>query len=62
MQLSFNTEVQPDMLVAPVDDFTEKNLPGPPLLAVEVLSPSTSVVDLNKKKRLYERFGVPATG
>ncbi|HEY2700620.1 MAG TPA: Uma2 family endonuclease [Pseudonocardiaceae bacterium] len=59
VQLSFNTEVQPDLLVAPIEDFTDKKLPAPPLLAVEVLSPSTSVVDLNKKKRLYERFGVP---
>ncbi|HEX4225260.1 MAG TPA: Uma2 family endonuclease, partial [Pseudonocardiaceae bacterium] len=49
---------QPDVLVALHEDFTEKKLPGPPLLAVEVLSPSSSVTDLNKKKRLYERFGV----
>jgi Uma2 family endonuclease len=59
VRLSFNSEVQPDLLVAPFDDFTDKNLPSPPLLAVEVLSPSSGVVDLNKKKRLYERFGVP---
>ncbi len=60
VQLSFNTEVQPDVLVAPFEAFTEKNLPGPPLLAVEVLSPSSTMVDYNKKKRLYERFGVPS--
>jgi Uma2 family endonuclease len=48
------------VLVALGEDFTEKNLPVPPLLAVEVLSPSSSVTDLNKKKRLYERFGVPS--
>ncbi|HEX4224798.1 MAG TPA: Uma2 family endonuclease [Pseudonocardiaceae bacterium] len=60
VQLNFNTEVQPDVLAAPKSDFTAKRLPGPPSLAVEVLSPSSSVRDLNKKKRTYERFGVPS--
>ena len=59
VQLNFEIEVQPDVLVAPLDEVTEKNLPGPPLLAVEVLSPSTAVTDLNKKKRTYQRHGVP---
>ena len=31
----------------------------PPLLAVEIRSPSTALVDLNRKKTAYERFGVP---
>src|SRR5260370_40094500 len=31
----------------------------PPLLAVEIRSPSTALVDLNRKKAAYERFGVP---
>ncbi len=30
----------------------------PPLLVVEVRSPSTALVDLNLKKAAYERFGV----
>ncbi len=30
----------------------------PPLLVVEVRSPSTALVDLNRKKAAYERFGV----
>jgi Uma2 family endonuclease len=60
VRLCFNTEVQPDVLVAPFDDFTDKNLPVPPLLAVEVLSPSTAIADFNKKKGIYERFGVPS--
>lgn len=42
VQLSFNTEVQPDLLVAPIEDFTDKKLPAPPLLAVEVLSRKSS--------------------
>jgi hypothetical protein len=39
--LADDTEVQPDLLVAPRSQFTATELPGPPLLAVEVLSPST---------------------
>src|ERR1700678_2812452 len=31
----------------------------PPLLVVEIRSPSTALVDLNRKKAAYERFGVP---
>ena len=30
----------------------------PPLLVVEVRSPSTALIDLNVKKPAYERFGV----
>lgn len=52
------TEVQPDVIVAPFEDFTDKNLPAPPLLAVEVLSPSTAIRDLNIKRNKYERIGV----
>lgn len=59
VRLSLNTEVQPDVLVAPFRDFGEKNLPVPPALAVEVLSPASSSIDLHTKKRTYERFGVP---
>jgi Uma2 family endonuclease len=51
------TELQPDVLVAPAADFTDRDLPGPPLLAVEVLSPSTRLVDLALKKAAYERMG-----
>ena len=55
--LSVDTEVQPDLLVAPRDAFTEKDLPGAPLLAVEILSPSTRLIDLNLKKARYEEAG-----
>jgi Uma2 family endonuclease len=58
--LAEDTGVQPDLLVAPRADFTEKNLPGPPLLAVEVLSPSTRSIDLLLKRERYERAGVPS--
>ena len=55
--LADDTVVQPDLLVAPRSQFTERDLPGPPLLAVEVLSPSTRLVDLNLKKARYEAAG-----
>ena len=32
----------------------------PPLLVVEIRSPSTALIDLNRKKAAYERFGVPS--
>lgn len=50
-------ELQPDVLVGLDEDFTEKDLPAPPVLAVEVLSPSTAMYDLNLKKAVYERLG-----
>ncbi len=53
-------EVQPDVLVGRDEDFTEKDLPVPPILAVEVLSPSTAINDFNNKKAIYERLGVPS--
>ena len=51
-------ELQPDVLVGRLADFTAKDLPHPPVLAVEVLSPSTAIIDLNTKKAVYERLGV----
>jgi Uma2 family endonuclease len=50
-------ELQPDVLVGRDEDFTDKDLPVPPVLAVEVLSPSTAIHDLNTKKAIYERLG-----
>jgi len=58
--LSDDNVVEPDILIARRDSFGPKNLPGPPLLAVEVFSPSTKLIDLNVKKSLYERMGVPS--
>ena len=57
-----DSEVQPDVLVARFADLNRnsKNLPVAPLLAVEVLSPSTRLKDLNLKKAHYERIGVDA--
>lgn len=53
-----STGVQPDLLVARRADLTEKNLSAAPLLVVEILSPSTRLVDLNLKRATYERAGI----
>jgi len=58
VQLAMDSEVQPDVLVARYTDLTYKNLPVPPLLAVEAASPSTALHDRNTKKAFYERVGV----
>jgi Uma2 family endonuclease len=48
----------PDLLVARRQDLTERNLVRPPVLAVEVLSPSTRSVDLVRKRAAYEKAGL----
>jgi Uma2 family endonuclease len=58
VRTAFDSEVQPDVIVARYTDFTPKNLPVAPLLAVEVLSRSTRLKDRNLKKAHYERIGV----
>lgn len=58
--LSVDTEVQPDLLVAPRSQFTDRDLPGPPLLAVEVLSPSTRRIDLLLKRDRLQAAGCPS--
>jgi Uma2 family endonuclease len=51
------TELQPDIVVALDASFTDRDLPTAPLLAVEVLSPSTRLFDLTLKRAAYERMG-----
>jgi Uma2 family endonuclease len=58
--LADDTEVQPDLIVAPRSQFTARELPGPPLLAIEVLSPSTRRVDLLLKRDRLQAAGVPS--
>jgi len=53
------TVLQPDILVARWADTTERNLPAPPVLAVEVLSPSTRRIDAGTKRLAFEAAGVP---
>jgi len=58
--ISDETVMQPDLLVAPRSDFTDRDLPTAPLLAVEVLSRSTRRVDLTLKRSRYESAGCPS--
>ena len=58
VELDLDTVVEPDILVVEADRPEDRGLIGAPLLAVEVLSPSTRGRDLNRKKTLYERAGV----
>jgi len=55
-----DTVVQPDLLVAPRSAISDTGLDGPPLLAIEVLSPSTTHIDLGLKKARYEAAGCPS--
>lgn len=58
--LSERTVVVPDLLVAPRSQFTARDLPGAPLLVVEIRSPSTALIDRTTKRHLYEAAGVPS--
>lgn len=51
------TVVQPDVLIARTNDLTARDLPAAPLLAIEVLSPSTRRYDLTLKRAVYEEMG-----
>jgi Uma2 family endonuclease len=53
---TFN-EVQPDVLVARYADLTLQGLPRAPLLAVEVISPTSRLRDASLKKAFYARLG-----
>lgn len=59
VELNPQTEFAPDLVVIPVDEVVGvSRFTAPPLLVVEIRSPSTALIDLNRKKRAYERFGV----
>ncbi len=58
--LDGRTAVQPDVVVARRSQTTERGLSGAPLLAVEVLSPSTRAYDLGPKKDLLAAAGCPS--
>lgn len=48
------TVLEPDVLVARRSDLTNANLPTAPILAIEILSPSTRRLDLTLKKARLE--------
>ena len=51
--------VQPDILVVcDKEKITRKGCVGAPDFIIEILSRSTANIDANKKRKLYERFGV----
>ena len=52
--------MEPDLLVARRADLTEKNLPSAPVLAIEVLTPSTRRLDLTLKRARFETAGCPS--
>lgn len=58
--LAPDTRVQPDLIVAPKADLVERGLFGPPLLAVEILSPSTRAYDGGMKLARYGAAGIPS--
>jgi Uma2 family endonuclease len=58
--LAGDTRVQPDILVAAQAALVERGLFGPPLLAVEILSPSTRHYDRGMKFLRYAAAGIPS--
>jgi Uma2 family endonuclease len=58
VRMSGVTELIPDLAVCALADLSGHRLTRPPLLVIEVRSPSTALFDLNTKKAVYERFGV----
>jgi Uma2 family endonuclease len=58
VRMSADTELIPDLVVARQDQVGERRITRPPLLAVEIQSPSTALFDLNTKKAVYERFSI----
>ncbi len=61
VQFSDQNIFQPDILFIKNENLNrikKKRLVGSPDLIVEVLSPSTSHLDLDEKKFVYERYGV----
>lgn len=55
--ISDDTIMQPDLLVARRSDFTRRDLPTAPLLALEILSPSTRRIDMTLKLARFEAAG-----
>ena len=60
VRLSRITVVIPDVLVARSADLTPARLETAPVLAVEVRSPSTALIDQGTKRLVYEAAGVPS--
>jgi Uma2 family endonuclease len=55
---TLDISLRPDLLVCPRAAAGSRLLTSPPLLAVEVLSPTTRTTDVVLKRTLYEHHGV----
>lgn len=60
VQVSSRTELAPDIVLAREDQARGMKFTEPPLLVVEVRSPGTALIDLNRNKLTYQKFGVPS--
>lgn len=60
VQISSTIEFAPDIVVIQREHVHAAKCTQPPLLVVEIRSPSTALIDLGRKKAAYEQFGVPA--
>lgn len=59
-RLPDDSELVPDITVARREDIGEKRITVPPLLVVEVMSPSSRWMDPTVKRAKYQAAGVPA--
>lgn len=59
-RLPDNSELVPDITVARTEDLGDKRLTRTPLLVVEVISPSSRLIDPLVKRAKYQNAGVPA--
>lgn len=60
--LSETTVVQPDLVYldsSRLPAVSARGIEEPPTLVVEILSPSTTLVDRSTKRQLYARYGIP---
>jgi Uma2 family endonuclease len=60
VMVSDDTEFAPDIVVVARDQLSGTKITRPPVPAVEVRSPGTALIDLNLKKAVCGRFGVPS--
>lgn len=60
LQLSRKAELAPGIVGVRTEQVGGAKFTGPPLLVVEVRSPGTALIDLNRKKSACEKFGVPS--
>jgi Uma2 family endonuclease len=60
VELTRTTEFDPDIVVIRRELLGEARVTEPPLLIVEIRSPSTALIDLSRKKAAYQEFGVPS--